>query len=93
MRILTTIALLLCSIVTWGQSKHLPAKVTIAMTDKQVIELSNQIDSLYMVIQASDIPSKIANHRINKVQLALSPIWMQCTKQMVVDSVKKGAGK
>lgn len=75
--------------------QHLPPKVKLELTDKQVIELSNQIDSLYAVIQASDLPSKVANHRISKTQLALSPIWAQCVKQMVVDTVKgkKGAGK
>lgn len=85
--ILTT-ALTLCSIVVLAQ-QHLPAKVTITLTDKEVMVISNKIDSVNMLLQNSDYPVRVVNPFVNRLQVSFAPFWSQVRKQLVADSVKK----
>lgn len=67
-------------------TKHLPAKVTIALTAQQIMRLDSA---------AQAINGNIDSKRTTEYILSsFSPIWLQVQKQMVVDTVKKvGGGK
>lgn len=80
--ILTTIALgLFLTIKAQEPQKKLPTKVTIVLTDKQLLRIDSAIN-----VTASQIDSK---SRTEVFVRAFEPLYLQVQKQMVVDSVKK----
>ena len=86
--IITSILILAASI-GFAQT-HLPPKVSLSLTDKQIIHLSTAVDTLYLALHQSDLPAKVVTHIINQMQLSLEPIWQEANRQMAKDSVKKG---
>ncbi len=78
MKKLLTLTLLIAGLSASAQK--LPAKVTITLTDKQVLKIDSAINS-----GASWTDSKGATQWFGN---AFSPFYEQVKKQMVVDTVK-----
>ncbi|HXP51671.1 MAG TPA: hypothetical protein VN922_17065 [Bacteroidia bacterium] len=79
---------LLFALSVSAQTKHIPAKNTIILTDKEIIAISAHIDSVQQaLVQTSTIPSIQVQGLNQRLNLALYAIWRQIS--FVPDSAKK----
>jgi hypothetical protein len=85
-----TIALLLCSIGVFAQTKHLPKEVVIKMSDAEYIQFYRKIDSLMTITQnTSSEPSNVLSPFLQRFGKAWMDIDRKVALQMVVDTPKK----
>lgn len=89
-----TIALLLCSIGVFAQTKHLPKEVVIKMSDVEYLQFYRKIDSLMNITQStSTVPSNVLSPFLQRFGRLWMDIDRKVALQMVSDSAKKGAKK
>ncbi len=87
--LLTILIALVCLTVS-AQTKHLPAKIHLELSDKEYQEFYKKIDSLvYLTSNTSNAPATFVNPFLTRFQIVWFNIDRKVALQMVADTTKK----
>lgn len=91
-QIITTL-LLIGAMGVSAQTRRLPAKISIELSDKEYIDFARKVDSLIMLTaNTSNAPSAFVHPFLQRFNDTWSAIDHKVALQMVIDTVNKKKG-